>query len=249
MNDEYIFQVPFIKYQKVKGVFVVPLFLIGIGALFINIYIAVFIILCAIGLFLYYRNSSKNQSALYFNSGLKNYIEGKVGQAKEYLSQATVENRENSDAYLLLGAIYYDEKNYRKAITNLKNGNIDSLENENLQYVISDCYYNTEKYDKALKYIENIKCDNDQLENMRVYLLTKIFFNLGKYNDAHNSLKKFLIPDNFSEKERKELNYYYCITCIELGDINSGIKVLSDLLKEDRYYRNIEGYGKKLELI
>lgn len=249
MNNGNVFGAPTLTFQKVKGVYVVPLFVVGIVICFFNIIIGGIISVSAIGLFFYYRNSSKNQSSIYYNQALQYLAKGDIISAKNFLNKAICLNGENYDAYLTLASINYKLREYKEALTNFKSGKLERIGNEHTKYIVAECYFNIENYEKTIENLEGLELKHDYMKFLKSNLLATSYFHLKNYEKALEIFEGIDKKQVQGKSEIMRYNYHKALSYINLNRDEEAKPYLEELISRDRYYKDVEMYGKQLNLI
>lgn len=234
-----------LEYQKVNGGWSTYLLFLGIGFLFINRYIGIFLLVLNIVFTVIYKNNKDNNSSVYFNMAINYAKQGNIKEAKKSLSQAINYNKLNRDAYFFMGCILFDEENYTEALEYLKRGHVDEANDPSLYYVLGKCYYNIDVFDKSIKYLESISYEgNEILERERVFTLGKAYAESDRYEEAYENLKKISFPLDNIQGDSLDYCYYLGISCFHTERLEEAFTYFDYVKKADSDYKYLSLYIK-----
>ncbi len=237
-----------LKLQKVKGTWTTYLFVLGIGAFFLDWRLGVAIVLVGVAFTIKFKNDPDNNSALFYNYALTLYSKGDAKKAKDALNNAVYYRKDNKEAYFFLGCLYFDEKDYTNALTYLKRGGVDKVKDPSLTYVLGRCYYHTENYKEAIKYLTMITYEgNEYLENERLTALGYAACEAEEYELAYDSLSKVKIDLNEIKGDALEYCYYYGEACYYTDRDEEAKEYLGKVYEKDHYYKYIDVFSKEIE--
>jgi len=159
-----------------------------------------------------------------------------------------------SDAWKLLGDLYYIRGEFKKSIKSWELAIEGITNNANLYYKLAYVYYTVKDYNLAVKYfLKSLKLDKT-LEWSYYYLADINFRNLRKLEEAESFIKKGLevLPNN------KNLMQKLAIFKFKLSQYELAIKWNKEVLKQDKddnfaienisnSYSKLKKYDKSIE--
>lgn len=237
-----------IKHQKLKGSWVVYLYVIAGLLIFLKyLYPGIIIAILAIILSTKNKMSKENKSLMSVNFALKSQNEGNMDDAKKYLKWAIEHDNSNKEAYLFLGSIYYDEGNYEKALEYLKNGDIDNSDNPKLIGILAMCYYHIKDYNLAIKYLEMITYPKgSEFESKRIYSLSESYCKIKSYNKSLDLLHTLSI--NLNDISESNVQHYYLlgVNYFYLKDYDKAKIYFNKVYNYDKHYKFVDMFNEKL---
>jgi TolA-binding protein len=147
------------------------------------------------------------------------YFQGKKDEALRYgenaLSQIDVNYRKELN--LLMGQIYFEKKEFRKALPLLEAyvNSSDKVSKE-IMYELSYCYYDANQVDKAIEGFKQLSNEKDSLGQNSMYLLGDLYLRTNQKVNARNAFK--YSADNNSNRSQQEISRFnYAKLSFELG--------------------------------
>lgn len=96
-----------LKLQKVKGTWTTYLFVVGIGAFFLDWRLGIAIVLVGVAFTIKFKNDPDNNSALFYNYALTLYSKGDAKKAKDALNNAVYYRKDNKEAYFFFRVLIF----------------------------------------------------------------------------------------------------------------------------------------------
>jgi tetratricopeptide (TPR) repeat protein len=147
------------------------------------------------------------------------YFQGKKDEALRYgenaLSQIDLNFRRELN--LLMGQIYFEKKEFRKALPLLEAyvNSSDKVSKE-IMYELSYCYYDANQVDKAIEGFKQLSNEKDSLGQNSMYLLGDLYLRTNQKVNARNAFK--YSADNSSNRLQQEISRFnYAKLSFELG--------------------------------
>jgi TolA-binding protein len=147
------------------------------------------------------------------------YFQGKKDEALRYgetvLSQIDANFRRELN--LLMGQIYFEKKEFRKALPLLEAyvNSSDKVSKE-IMYELSYCYYDANQVDKAIEGFKQLSNEKDSLGQNSMYLLGDLYLRTNQKVNARNAFK--YSADNSSNRLQQEISRFnYAKLSFELG--------------------------------
>ncbi len=147
------------------------------------------------------------------------YFQGKKDEALRYgenaLTQIDVNYRKELN--LLMGQIYFEKKEFRKALPLLE-AYVKSSEkvSKEIMYELSYCYYDANQVDKAIEGFKQLSNEKDSLGQNSMYLLGDLYLRTNQKVNARNAFK--YSADNNSNRSQQEISRFnYAKLSFELG--------------------------------
>lgn len=229
------------KYQELNGSWVIWMLISGIILCFKNLYGGITLIAISIIIFIFYKKSSQNVSATYFNLALSHITKGEMKNAEETLSKAVEINPENKAAYVLLSSIYYKEGNYKDTIENLLKSNVLEAENSKYNYLVGACYFNIKDYENCIKYLNTVKYeDTNLMKYVRDVLLAKAYCLNKQYKQALKVFNRVIKANDELKGSLIEFSYFLGLTYLNLGEKEKAGIELAKVYNEDNEYMDIK---------
>lgn len=236
-----------IKNQGIKGGWLTYLLMVAVACCFINIYIAIAVVVVQFALTMKYKKDPENQSALYYNYAIKCVAGGDGNKAKKALEHAIALNKYNKEAYFFLGCLYFDEADYTNALEYLKKGGVDEVQDASLTFVLGRCYYHKENFDTAIKYLEMIEYpEGTPMEKERLFTLGKAYADNEDYEEAYEILKKADMNMDELKGDSLEYCYYLGISAYHTDRNKEADNLIKDVYKVDNAYKFIDIYAKNI---
>lgn len=235
-----------LKFQKIKGTWTTYVFILGVGAMFLDTRLAIALILVGLALSIKFKNDPNNNSAMYYNYALTLYAKKEYNKAKTSLENAIHYKKDNKEAYFFLGCLHFDEKDYKNALVYLKRGGIEEIQDPSLVYVLGKCYYHTDDFENAIKYLSMISYDgNESMEKERLLALGFAYCESEEFELGYNALEKVKINIEEIDKDNIEYVYYYGVCAYNCDEDELAKSLLSKVYEKDRYYKYIDVYAKE----
>jgi len=238
-----------VKFQKLKGGWVIYLLLISIPLGLVNNFVGIGLGCIGVILFLRYKRDAENNSAMYYNYAIKTLQGGDSKKAVAALTQAISLNRYNKEAYFFLGCLYFDEQDFTNALEYLKLGGIDDIKDPSLTFVLGRCYYHTENFKTAVKYLEMIEYqEGTELEKQRLFTLGRAYSELEEYEKSFISLEKVDMNLDEIKGDSLEYCYFFGVACYHLDKDEEAREYIKKVIDVDRVYKYVDLYAKNIGL-
>jgi tetratricopeptide (TPR) repeat protein len=147
------------------------------------------------------------------------YFQGKKEEALRYGENALSQIDPNfrRELNLLMGQIYFEKKEFRKALPLLEAyvNSSDKVSKE-IMYELSYCYYDANQVDKAIEGFKQLSNEKDSLGQNSMYLLGDLYLRTNQKVNARNAFK--YSADNNSNRSQQEISRFnYAKLSFELG--------------------------------
>lgn len=236
-----------VKFQTLKGGWVIYLLIGSIVLSFLNTYLGLGVGIISVILFLKFKRDPENNSAMYYNYAIKTLQGGDVKKAEACLTQSISLNPDNKESYIFLGCLSFDEQDYTKALEYLKLGGIDELKDPSLTFVLGRCYYHTENYKISVKHLEMIEYqEGSELENQRLFTLGRAYSELEEYEKSFQALEKVNMNIDVLKGEALEYCYFIGIACYHLDKDEEARKYITKVFDVDRVYKYVDLYARNI---
>jgi tetratricopeptide (TPR) repeat protein len=160
------------------------------------------------------------------------YFQGKKDEAlrsgEKALAQNDVNNRKELN--LLMGQIYFEKKEFKKALPLLEAyvNSSDKVSKE-IMYELSYCYYDANQVDKAIEGFKQLSNEKDSLGQNSMYLLGDLYLRTNQKVNARNAFK--YSADNSSNRLQQEISRFnYAKLSYELGYQDVALNSINNFL-------------------
>jgi tetratricopeptide (TPR) repeat protein len=148
------------------------------------------------------------------------YLQGKKDEALRY--GESVLDRGGALFYqkemnLLIGQLYFEKKNYRRALPLLESYvNSSSKVSKEVMYELSYCYYDANKLDKAIEGFKQLSTEKDSMGQNSMYLLGDCYLRTNQKANARNAFQ-FSAYNNSNKLQQQISRFNYAKLSYELG--------------------------------
>ncbi len=163
------------------------------------------------------------------------YFQGKKDEALRY--GESVLSRGGTLYYqkemnLLIGQLYFEKKNYKKALPLLEAyvNSSDKVDKEIL-YELSYCYYDANQLDKAIDGFKQLSNEKDSLGQNSMYLLGDAYLRTGQKANARNAFQ-FCAYNSSNAKQQQVSRFIYAKLSYELGYQDVALNEMKKYLKD-----------------
>ena len=170
----------------------------------------------------------------YYISEIK-YFQGKKDEALAYGEKTLAENGNfyySSQLNLLLGQIYFENKNYNKALPLLESyvKSSDKVTKEVL-YELSYSYYQNKQYEKAISGFKQLSSEKDSLGQNSMYLLGDLYLQTKQKENARNAFQ-YSAFNSSNAKLQNISRFHYAKLSYELGYQDVALKEMKAYVKD-----------------
>jgi TolA-binding protein/predicted negative regulator of RcsB-dependent stress response len=168
------------------------------------------------------------------------YLQGKKDEALRY--GESVLDRGGALFYqkemnLLIGQLYFEKKNYRRALPLLESYvNSSSKVSKEVMYELSYCYYDANKLDKAIEGFKQLSTEKDSMGQNSMYLLGDCYLRTNQKANARNAFQ-FSAYNNSNKLQQQISRFNYAKLSYELSyqdiALNEMKKYLNDYPNSD----------------
>lgn len=162
------------------------------------------------------------------------YFQGKKDEALRYGESVLTRPAQlyyEAQLKLLIGQIYFEEKEYDKALPLLENyvNNTPKVSKEIL-YELSYCYYNAGNTQKAIEGFKQLSNERDSMGQNSMYLLGDLYLKTGEKENARNAFQ-YSAYNSSNGLQQKVSRFNYAKLSYELGYQDAALKELKNYLK------------------
>lgn len=163
------------------------------------------------------------------------YFQNKKEDALRY--GESVLKRDNALYYqnemsLLMGQLYFENKNYAKALPLLQSyvSNSDKVSKE-VMYELSYCYYEHKQWEKAIEGFKQLSNEKDSMGQNSMYLLGDCYLRTNQKANARNAFQ--YCAYNNSNKEQQQISRFnYAKLSYELGYEDIALSEMKNYLRD-----------------
>jgi tetratricopeptide (TPR) repeat protein len=143
------------------------------------------------------------------------HLSGKTDNATQTLNKliSSSEKLDSLEKIYILGSMYKDKKDYKKAVETFKKIPKDSILANDVYYQIGDVAMAVKRYDKAVEFLRNVESkgayfnDQSNLKELAWYKMAIAYYNINKFYESRIVCEDFLktFPSSPFGKDIKEL--------------------------------------------
>lgn len=133
---------------------------------------------------------------------------------------------------LLIGQLYFEKKNYRKALPLLE-AYVNSSEkvDKEILYELSYCYYENNQLEKAIDGFKQLSNEKDSLGQNSMYLLGDAYLRIGQKANARNAFQ-YCAYNSSNARQQQISRFIYAKLSYELGYQDIALNEMKKYLKD-----------------